>query len=89
MAVSRDLPYPNDVKNMILPVVTRWGKPGIQAQLLNTKTLGSDFLVEGDQESIHALPPVSPAFTGSLPFDPWILKRYRTGKGWNNEAENS
>jgi L-2-hydroxyglutarate oxidase LhgO len=76
---------------MILPVFTRWGKPGIRAQLLNTKTktLCSDFLVEGDQESIHALTPVSPAFTGSLPFDPWILKRYRTGKGWNNEAENS
>ncbi len=91
MAVSRDFPYPNDVKNMILPVFTRWGKPGIRAQLLNTKTktLCSDFLVEGDQESIHALTPVSPSFTGTLPFDPWILKRYRAGEGWKSVIGNS
>jgi transposase len=88
MAVSRDFPYPNDVKNMILPVFTRWGKPGIRAQLLNTKTktLGLDFLVEGDRELIHVLNAVSPAFTDSLPFDPWILKRYRTGCGGDPTA---
>lgn len=70
---------------------TRWGKPGIRAQLLNTKTrtLVSDFLVEGDQESIHVLNAVSPAFTGSLPFARWIIERYRAGLGWKNQPENS
>ena len=70
---------------------TRWGKPGIRAQLLNTKTrtLVSDFLVEGDQESIHVLNAVSPAFTGSLPFARWILERYRTGEGWKSVIGNA
>lgn len=63
---------------------TRWGKPGIRAQLLNTRTrtLVQDFRVEGDQESIHILNAVSPAFTGSIPFARWILERYREGIGW-------
>ena len=70
---------------------TRWGKPGIRAQLLNTKTrtLVSDFLVEGDQESIHVLNAVSPAFTGSLPFARWIIERYRAGEGWKSVIENA
>jgi L-2-hydroxyglutarate oxidase LhgO len=70
---------------------TRWGKPGIRAQLLNTKTrtLVSDFLVEGDQESIHVLNAVSPAFTGSLPFARWIIERYRSGEGWKSVIGNA
>ena len=79
------------VKNIDPSRFTRWGKPGIRAQLLNTKTktLVSDFLVEGDQESIHILNAVSPAFTGSLPFARWILERYRAGEGWKSGAGNS
>ncbi len=48
----------------------QWGKPGIRAQLINTKsrTLVMDFLVQGDDRSIHVLNAVSPAFTCSLPF---------------------
>jgi len=81
----------NLVKQIDPSRFTRWGKPGIRAQLLNTKTktLVSDFLVEGDRESIHVLNAVSPAFTGSLPFARWILERYRTGEGWKGGAENS
>lgn len=57
---------------------SRWGRPGIRAQLLNRKTrsLISDFLVEGDQESIHVLNAVSPAFTASIPFARWILDHH-------------
>jgi len=47
-----------------------WGKPGIRAQLLNTKTrtLVMDFLIEKDDKSLHVLNAVSPAFTCSIPF---------------------
>ena len=47
-----------------------WGRPGIRAQLLNIKsrTLMMDFLVEGDDKSLHVLNAVSPAFTCSIPF---------------------
>lgn len=63
---------------------TRWGRPGIRAQLLDTKTrkLVSDFRVEGDRESIHILNAVSPAFTASLPFASWTLDRFFKGEGW-------
>lgn len=47
-----------------------WGKPGIRAQLVNrkTKSLVMDFCIEGDNESMHVLNAVSPAFTCAIPF---------------------
>jgi len=53
-----------------------WTRPGIRAQLLNTKTLElvQDFVVEGDKSSTHILNAVSPAFTGSFPFTNWIIE---------------
>ena len=47
-----------------------WTKPGIRAQLLNTKTLElvMDFVIEGDDTSLHILNAVSPAFTCSFSF---------------------
>jgi L-2-hydroxyglutarate oxidase LhgO len=53
-----------------------WSRPGIRAQLLNTKTreLVQDFVVEGDKASTHILNAVSPAFTGSFPFTKWIIE---------------
>ena len=47
----------------------RWGQPGIRAQLidLRNKRLEMDFVLEGDQESMHILNAVSPAFTCSIP----------------------
>ena len=48
----------------------RWARPGIRAQLLNSKTqkLEMDFVLEGDDRSMHILNAVSPAFTCALPF---------------------
>lgn len=56
----------------------KWGKPGIRAQLLNTKTkkLEMDFLVEGDDKTVHILNAVSPAFTASYPFTKWVVEKY-------------
>ncbi len=47
-----------------------WAPPGIRAQLLDTRTrtLVMDFKLEGDDQSMHVLNAVSPAFTCSLPF---------------------
>jgi len=55
-----------------------WSTPGIRAQLLNTKTLElvQDFVVEGDEVSVHVLNAVSPAFTSSIPFSQWVVDNY-------------
>jgi len=55
-----------------------WSKPGIRAQLLDTNTLEllQDFVVEGDENSIHILNAVSPAFTSSFPFAKWVVENY-------------
>ena len=52
----------------------RWGSPGIRAQLLNirTKTLEMDFVMEGDDQSMHILNAVSPGFTCALPFADYV-----------------
>jgi len=57
---------------------TEWSKPGIRAQLLNTKSyeLVMDFVVEGDNTTIHVLNAVSPAFTCSFPFAKWVVDNY-------------
>lgn len=57
---------------------TEWSKPGIRAQLLNTRTLElvMDFVVEGDGTTIHVLNAVSPAFTCSFPFSRWVVDNY-------------
>jgi (S)-2-hydroxyglutarate dehydrogenase len=49
---------------------TKWGRPGIRAQLLDVtkRKLEMDFVLEGDSRSMHVLNAVSPAFTCSLPF---------------------
>jgi len=55
----------------------RWGKPGIRAQLLNVrnKTLEMDFVMEGDDQSIHILNAVSPGFTCALPFAEYVCNQ--------------
>lgn len=52
-----------------------WTKPGIRAQLLNTKSLKleMDFIVEGDSNSMHVLNAVSPAFTCSFAFAKYLV----------------
>ena len=48
----------------------RWGKPGIRAQLLDTRTksLEMDFVLESDSKSMHVLNAVSPGWTCAIPF---------------------
>lgn len=50
-------------------------QPGIRAQLLDKTTLQlvQDFVLEGDDRSIHILNAVSPAFTCSLPFAKYVV----------------
>ena len=63
------------VKKLDAAGFNEWTRPGIRAQLLNTKTLElvQDFVVKGDKASTHILNAVSPAFTGSFPFTRWII----------------
>ncbi len=55
-----------------------WSSPGIRAQLLdkNSLELVQDFIVEGDDKSLHILNAVSPAFTCALPFTNWVIQEY-------------
>ncbi len=48
----------------------RWGKPGIRAQLYDVthRALEMDFVIEGDERSLHILNAVSPGFTCAMPF---------------------
>lgn len=54
-----------------------WGPPGIRAQLYDVgkRKLEMDFVVEGDERSLHVLNAVSPAFTCSLPFADYLVER--------------
>ncbi|MGD8673305.1 MAG: FAD-dependent oxidoreductase [Thiogranum sp.] len=56
---------------------TKWGKPGIRAQLLDTTTrkLEMDFKMEGDERSFHVLNAVSPAFTCAMSFSEYTLEQ--------------
>lgn len=61
----------------------RWGRAGIRAQLLDLRTrkLEMDFLLEGDDQSMHVLNAVSPAFTCSLPFADHVVARIAELRG--------
>jgi L-2-hydroxyglutarate oxidase LhgO len=54
-----------------------WGKPGIRAQLIDIKKkcLQMDFVLEGDDKSMHILNAVSPGFTCSIPFSEFICEK--------------
>jgi (S)-2-hydroxyglutarate dehydrogenase len=56
---------------------TRWGEPGIRAQLLDIKNrkLEMDFVIEGDECSTHILNAVSPGWTCSIPFASYVVDR--------------
>jgi len=57
---------------------SKWGKAGIRAQLLDTRTneLVQDFVVEKIDGSIHILNAVSPAFTASFAFSKWVVDNH-------------
>ena len=55
----------------------RWARPGIRAQLVDieSRRLVSDFVLEGDDHSLHVLNAVSPAFTCALAFASLVADR--------------
>jgi L-2-hydroxyglutarate oxidase LhgO len=57
---------------------TEFSRPGIRAQLLNKETseLVTDFVVEGDEHSVHVLNAISPGFTCSFPFADWVVENF-------------
>lgn len=57
----------------------KWGEPGIRAQLLNiqTRKLEMDFVLEGDDRSLHVLNAVSPGFTCCLPFAAHVVDKIK------------
>jgi L-2-hydroxyglutarate oxidase LhgO len=57
---------------------TEWTKPGIRAQLLDKEKLSlvQDFVVEGDDKSVHVLNAVSPAFTCAFVFSQYVVDNY-------------
>ena len=52
----------------------KWGRPGMRAQLVNVRErrLEMDFVIEGDNRSMHVLNAVSPGFTCCLPFARYV-----------------
>lgn len=56
-----------------------WQPPGIRAQLVNRRTglLEMDFVLEGDDRSMHVLNAVSPGFTSALAFAEHVVDRIR------------
>lgn len=59
---------------------TMFTEPGIRAQLLDKKSLSlvQDFVIEADDQSVHVLNAVSPAFTCSWPMSKYIVNQYVT-----------
>ncbi len=56
-------------------IFDEWSIPGIRAQLIDARKnkLEMDFVIEGDDKSIHILNAVSPAFTCSIPFSKYVV----------------
>lgn len=65
------------VKGVKKETFMKFGIPGIRAQLLNIKEkkLEMDFILEGDEKSMHVLNAVSPGFTSSLPFSQFVCEK--------------
>jgi (S)-2-hydroxyglutarate dehydrogenase len=56
----------------------KYGKSGIRAQLVDKRSLRlvQDFIIEGDEKSIHVLNAVSPGFTCSFAFADHLISRH-------------
>ncbi len=67
------------VKQLDVKGFGEYGHPGIRAQLLDKRTnqLVQDFIVEEEENSLHVLNAVSPAFTCSLVFAQYIVSRIK------------
>lgn len=70
---------------------TRWGKPGIRAQLYDMKKrrLEMDFRFEGDARSFHVLNAVSPAFTCAQPFTRYLFDEIEVRSAKQSSAKES
>jgi len=66
------------VKEFDVTGFTHWGIPGIRAQLVDIRNLQLvyDFVVEGDERSVHILNAISSAFTASNPFTRFVVQEY-------------
>lgn len=76
------------VKDFDLDGFIHWGTPGIRAQLIDIRNLQlvHDFVVEGDEKSIHILNAISPAFTASLPFTRFVVQEYILKSGGEKDG---
>jgi (S)-2-hydroxyglutarate dehydrogenase len=56
-----------------------WSKPGIRAQLVDIKArkLEMDFVLEGNDRSMHVLNAVSPGWTCSIPFSRHVVEEIK------------
>lgn len=65
------------VDGLAAPRYWKWIRPGIRAQLVDRRTgqFEMDFVVEGDDRSLHILNAVSPAFTSSMAFAEYLVDR--------------
>ena len=61
----------------------RWGRSGIRAQLIDTRTrkLEMDFVLEGDDRSMHVLNAVSPGWTCAIPFAAYLVDEIERLRG--------
>lgn len=66
------------VRNLDFTKFKKSKKSGIRAQLLNlrTKQLVNDFLIQANENSIHILNAISPAFTAAIPFAKFVVHEY-------------
>lgn len=64
-------------ENVRVSDYTRWGHPGVRAQLYDTRThaLEMDFVIESDDRSLHILNAVSPGFTCAMSFAEFVVDR--------------
>jgi L-2-hydroxyglutarate oxidase LhgO len=63
--------------NVRIADYTRWGTPGIRAQLYDVRkrALEMDFVLEGDVHSMHILNVVSPGFTSAMAFAEHVVEQ--------------
>jgi L-2-hydroxyglutarate oxidase LhgO len=60
-------------------VFRHWSRPGIRAQLMDiqSRKLEMDFVLEGDERSMHILNAVSPGWTCSIPFSRHVVEEVK------------
>ena len=66
------------VKHIDRDGFTEYSRPGMRAQLVRKKTLEivMDFVIEGDDRSVHLLNGISPGFTCSFPFAEHVVANH-------------